>query len=184
MKKYLPLLFLIVFGGGSVVFRLLPHPPNFAPISALALFAGVYCASISRWWLFLPLGAMFFSDLVIGFYDWRIMGSVYGSFGAIGLIGLMVQKYKNAGSIILGSLGASLLFYLTTNFAVWAFSGMYPLTLEGVFLSYLMGVPFFKFTLLGDLFFTLLFFGTYELARVWLTRPEETAVLKRKMSTV
>lgn len=157
-------LFLIGAGILSIVARLLPHPANFTPIAALALFAGVYAAKISKWYLGIPLVAMALSDLFIGVYEWKIMAVVYGSFLAVGLFGLLVAKKKNVGTIILGTLGGSILFYLTTNFAVWAFTNMYPPTPEGLMMSYTMALPFFRNTILGDLFYTGLFFGAYELA--------------------
>ena len=160
--------FLILFflGAGilSIVARLLPHPANFTPMAALALFAGVYASRVSKWYLLAPLAAMLVSDVFVGFYEWKTMAVVYGSFFAIGLLGLLVLKYKNAGTIALGMLTGSILFYLTTNFAVWLFSGMYSPTLDGLLLSYYMAFPFFKFTLLGDLFYVSAFFGIYELA--------------------
>ena len=145
-------------------------------MAALALFAGVYASRASKWYLLAPLGAMLASDVFVGFYEWKTMAAVYGSFFAIGLIGLLVRKYKNAGTIALGTLAGSMLFYLTTNFAVWAFSGMYPITLEGLMLSYTMAIPFFKFTLLGDLFYVSLFFGIYELAMSFSSRHERATV--------
>jgi len=132
-------------------------------MAALALFAGMYASRVSKWYLLAPLGAMLASDLFVGFYEWQTMAVVYGSFFAIGLIGLLVRKYKNAGMITLGALSGSILFYLTTNFAVWAFSGMYEQTFQGLMFSYYMALPFFKFTLLGDLFYAGAFFGAYEL---------------------
>ncbi len=169
MNKTLFLLFLLAIAGISIAARLLPHPPNFAPIAALALFAGVYASKISKWYLLTPLAAMLVSDLFVGFYEWKVMVVVYASFFAIGLVGLLVQKYKSAtwriGTITIATLTGSMLFYLTTNFAVWAFSGMYAPTLDGLLLSYYMAIPFFKFTLLGDLFYVTLFLGSYALVQ-------------------
>ena len=164
MNKKFFFTFLLVIVGISIATRLLPHAPNFTPIAALALFAGVYGSKISKWYLLTPLAAMLVSDVFVGFYEWKTKAVVYGSFFAIGLGGLLVQKYKNIGTIALGALGGSILFYLSTNFAVWAFSGMYAPTLDGLMLSYSMGLPFFKFTFLGDLFYVSLFFGMYEFA--------------------
>ena len=164
MNKNFLIVFLLIIVGISIATRLLPHPPNFTPIAALALFAGVYASRISKWYLLLPLGAMLLSDVFIGFYEWKVMALVYGSFLAIALVGLLVRKYKNFGTVLLGSLGSAILFYLATNFAVWAFSGMYAPTFEGLMLSYTMALPFFKFTLAGNLIYTGLFFGAYEAA--------------------
>jgi len=164
MDKRFLVIFLLFVVGISIASRLLPHPPNFTPIAALALFAGVYASRISKWYLLLPLGVMLASDLFIGFYDWRIMAMVYTSFFVMGLGGLLIQRYKNFGTIVLGALGGSILFYLATNFAVWAFTGMYAPTLEGLMLSYTMALPFFKFTLAGNALYVALFFGIYEFA--------------------
>jgi len=164
MNKKFFLIFVLVIVGISIGTRLLPHPANFAPIAALALFAGVYGARISKWYLLAPLAAILLSDLFLGFYEWKVMGIVYGSFFAIGLFGLLVGKYKNPGTIILGSLGGSMLFYVVTNFAVWAFTAYYPATLDGLLMSYTMALPFFRNTLMGDLFYAGLFFGAYEFA--------------------
>lgn len=153
--------------------RLVPHPPNFAPIGALALFAGLYLANKSRWALLLPLGAMFLTDLAIGFYDAKLMLVVYGSFLFYGIFGYFIKDQKSLGTVTLATLAGSFLFYLTTNFAVWAFSPWYPPDLSGLMLSYFMALPFLKYTLLGDLFFTGVFVGGYELA---------LAVLRRKAS--
>lgn len=153
--------------------RLVPHPPNFAPIGALALFAGLYLANKSRWALLLPLGAMFLTDLAIGFYDAKLMLVVYGSFLFYGIFGYFIKDQKSLGTVTLATLAGSFLFYFTTNFAVWAFSPWYPPDLSGLMLSYFMALPFLKYTLLGDLFFTGVFVGGYELA---------LAVLRRKAS--
>ena len=180
------LIFLIFTALLSVAARLLPHPPNFAPVAALALFAGAYASRTSKWYLLLPVGVMFVSDLFVGFYEPRTMAVVYASFFAIGLIGFLVQKYKSAtmrvGAITLATLTGSILFYLTTNFAVWAFSGMYAPTLDGLFLSYYMAIPFFKFTLLGDLFYVSLFFGSYAFARSLSFRSALTPTTKAFVS--
>ncbi|HEY4509919.1 MAG TPA: DUF6580 family putative transport protein [Candidatus Paceibacterota bacterium] len=166
-KKFL-VTFLLFATAISVAARLLPHPANFTPMAALALFAGVYAAKVSKWYLLLPLGAMLVSDLFVGFYEWQTMAVVYASFFAIGLIGLLTRmcetRFHTFYAVILAAVSGSVLFYLTTNFAVWAFSGMYAPTLDGLMFSYYMGLPFFKFTLLGDLFYVFLFFGIYEFA--------------------
>lgn len=156
--------------------RLVPHAPNFTPIAALALFAGVYASKISKWYLFIPLAAMLVSDLFVGFYEPKTMAVVYASFFAIGLFGLLAQKIQSDGRrmAMLGfaTLTGSVLFFLTTNFAVWAFSGMYAPTLNGLLLSYTMALPFLKFSLLGNLFYTTFFFGAYEFALVFLAKQK------------
>ena len=105
---------LIILGFAS---RLLPHPANFAPIAAIAIFGGLYLPK--RWAIILPIIAMFVSDIFIGFYTWQIMVSVYLSFVLVGLIGLLVRKNKKAATVIGGTILGSILFFLMMSFAAW-----------------------------------------------------------------
>jgi len=181
-KKHLIIGFLLVALGIALAGRLLPHPPNFTPVGALALFAGIYLAQKSRWALLLPLAVVFLTDLAIGFYDTKLMLVVYGSFLFYGVFGLLIKDKKNLGTITLATLAGSFLFYLITNFGVWAFSPLYAPTLEGLMLSYTMGLPFLKYTLLGDLFFVGMFVGAYELA-VHLVRQKSFKLSLAKLFT-
>lgn len=151
----------LIFTAVAVIARILPHAPNVAPVAALALFAGVYLPK--RWSLALPIVAMLLSDLVVGFYDWQVMGAVYLGFILTVVIGWQVRNKLNPGTTLLGSVGGSLTFYFLTNFAVWAFSGMYAMTGAGLINSYVMGLPFLRFSLVGDLAWTTVFFVTYQL---------------------
>lgn len=157
MYKYIPALLLILLGIST---RLLPHPANFAPIAAIALFAGIYLPK--KFAIILPMVAMFLSDLVLGFYLWPVMISVYFSFAITGLLGLAIQKHKRVSTVLGGALLASILFFIITNGAVWAFGTMYSHNLNGLIQSYLMALPFFKNTLLGDLFYTGVLVGSME----------------------
>ena len=105
MKKLFPAFILITLG---IAARFLPHPANFAPIGAIAIFSGIYLPK--RWALILPLAAMFFSDLFIGFYSLPIMLSVYVSFAIMGLIGLLIRKYKKLSTVLGGTILGSLIF--------------------------------------------------------------------------
>ena len=142
--------------------RLIPHPPNFAPIAAMALFGGAYFSK--RWAAFLiPLAAMFITDLILGFHS--AMWAVYLSFILIVVIGMLLIKQKKISNIFLASVSASVMFFAITNFAVWASGIYYPKGLSGLAASYTAAIPFFHYTLLGDLFFVTLMFGSYELAK-------------------
>ncbi len=153
---------LITLGFAS---RLLPHPANFAPIAAIAIFGGLYLPK--RWAIILPAMAMFVSDIFIGFYTWQIMLAVYGSFVLTGVIGLLVRKNKKTATVIGGTILGSVLFFLITNFAVWAFGNMYTHTFADLMQCYTMAIPFFKNTLLGDLFYTGALVGAFELLTYW-----------------
>lgn len=150
---------LIVLG---VAMRLLPHLPNFTPIAAMSLFGGVYLDK--KYALILPLAALFISDVFIGFDSLESRLSVYSAFILVGLVGLAVRRRKTVLTIILGSLSGSVIFYLITNFAYFYHSSMYPHNLSGVLASYYNAIPFFRYTLLGDLVYTGLLFGAYEAA--------------------
>lgn len=147
---------LILFAVSS---RLLPHPPNFTPIAALALFGGVYLQK--RWALLIPMLAMLISDSLIGFH--ALMPWVYGSFLLTGLIGLWLKKHKQPQFILGAVIMSSLLFFVVTNFGVWVLpvSG-YPHTLAGLVQCYVAAIPFFKTELLGTLMYTSVLFLLYE----------------------
>lgn len=142
--------------------RLLPHAPNMAPVGALALFAGT--RGKSRWSMALPLAVMAISDVFIGFYEWKIMIAVYGSFLVFALIGRAFRKNISPERIVIASFAGSALFFFITNTAVWAFSPWYAKNVFGLFESLVMGLPFWRNALLGDLFYGAVFFGAYALA--------------------
>jgi hypothetical protein len=173
-KKNMGLLLIIV----GVAMRLLPHPANFAPISAIAMFGGTYLNK--KYALLIPLGALFLSDLYIGFYNIKLMLSVYGSFLIVGLMGLWLKKHKKFRNVLAVSVASSVIFFLITNFAVWAFSSWYAKSWTGLMQCYTMALPFFRNTLFGDLFYVGVFFGSYELVINWASKK----ILARQYETI
>ena len=161
--EFFAALIFILIGAGL---RLLPHAPNFTPIAAIALFAGVYFSRKAA--LILPLLAMAVSDIFIGYYDFWVMISVYGSFLLFVALGFWLKKHKKWHTIAGSAFLSAVLFFLITNFAVWVFTPWYAKTLSGIIQCYLLALPFLKNTLLGNLFYTLVFFGGYELIEVWI----------------
>lgn len=157
--------FLIFIGA---ICRLLPHPPNFTPIAAIALFGGVYFSKKIS--LILPILVMTISDLFLGFYSWHLMVFVYLSFLICVFLGFKLKNHKKWPTVLGYSLLGSIIFYLLTNFAVWAFTGWYQKGFSGLIQCYFMALPFFKNTLLGGLFYTTLFFGVYEITKVWIRK--------------
>jgi hypothetical protein len=151
--------------------RLIPHPPNFAPIAALALFGGGYFRD-RRLAFLVPLGALFLSDLVIGFYSQMYV--VYGSFILIVCIGLLLRKRRKPRAIAVATLASSILFFVITNFGVWALGSLYPRTISGLLACYVAAIPFFQNTLLGDAVYTALLFGGFTLAEKWWPALRET----------
>ena len=164
LKFVIALLFILV----GISLRLVPHAPNFAPIAAIALFGGVYFSKKIA--LILPIGVMAISDMFIGYYEPKLMVFVYGSFLLSVILGFWLKKHKKWHAVAGAAILSSVLFFLITNFAVWAFSPWYAKTLSGLSQSYLMALPFFRNTLLGDLFYTAVFFGVYELVIVWIRK--------------
>jgi hypothetical protein len=145
----------------AVLSRLLPHPPNVAPITALALFGGVYLEM--RYAFLIPLAAMLVSDALIGFYPG--FGWIYGSFLAIGLIGLWLKAHPGVINTAAAALTGSVLFFIVTNFGVWVSSPLYPHTPAGLGECYTAALPFFRNTLIGDAVYVGALFGAFELMK-------------------
>ena len=152
---------------GAAFTRLIPHYPNFTAIGAVALFGGAYFNK--KWLAFIvPLAALFLTDLIIGFYSQ--MWVVYLSFLLIVVIGMSLQGTKKPGKVILASISASVSFFIITNFAMWYGSSLYPQNFTGIIESYTAAIPFFSYTLLGDLFYVGIMFGVFEIAKVKFPR--------------
>jgi hypothetical protein len=152
--------------------RLIPHWPNFTPIAAMALFGGVY---MTRKYLafIIPLVAMFLSDLILGLHTSMI--AVYVAFSITVLIGIVVSRNPKFFNIAGAAITSTILFFLITNFASWLGSPMYPQTFGGLMACYVAGLAFLNDgngisflinSLLGDLFYTFVFFGVFYLARL------------------
>jgi hypothetical protein len=159
----------------AAALRLVPHPPNFTPIGAMALFSGAYLGR--RGLAFVaPLGALLLSDLVIGFYQG--MATVYFSVVLIVLIGWQLTPRGSFWRVSAAALASSVLFYLVTNFGMWLFSGIYPRTLGGLEACYIAAIPFFQNTVAGDLVYTGLLFGGFALLKDAIPRLREARTPK------
>ena len=153
--------------------RLLPHPPNFAPIAGMGLFGAAYFSK--KYFAFLiPFIAYWFSDLILNnvvyaqYYDgfqWFGSFAVYASFALIIVLGLVFLKKVNLNNLLLTGVSSSILFFLITNFGSWIGGVTYPQTFSGLIASYVAGIPFFWNTLAGDLFYISVLFGSYELVK-------------------
>jgi hypothetical protein len=156
--------------------RLVPHPPNFSPIGAMALMGGAY---LSRKWLaiLVPILALYLSDIILNnfvlseffgesmssrFFS-AYMLPVYGSIILIAFIGMKFLKRIKLPSVLLSALGASVVFYLVTNFGVWLAGSGYPKTIGGLISCFTAGLPFFKYTILGNVVFAGILFGIVEI---------------------
>jgi hypothetical protein len=150
--------------------RFLPHPYNFTPIGALGLFAGAHADK--RWaWLIAP-AALLLSDLFIGLYNPVVMAGVYAGFAAGGWLGRRYLGQGRTAPRIAGTAAAhAVLFFVVSNLGVWL-AGFYPRTVEGLVQCYVMAIPFFGSTLLGDLFYAVVLFGLYEAAGTWAAKRQ------------
>jgi hypothetical protein len=137
-----------------------PHPPNFTPIGAMALFSGAYLSRRTLAFV-APIAAMLLSDVVLGFHSG--MPFVYGSVALIVVIGWLALQHRSPVRIGAAALVGSVLFFAVTNFGTWALSGMYPLTFAGLTACYVAAIPFFQNTLAGDLFYAGVLFGGFAL---------------------
>jgi hypothetical protein len=153
--------------------RLLPHPPNFSPVEAIALFGGAYFAA-RGWALVVPLVAMFASDLALGLVNGGIYFDYFASAGfllvyaciALSTVLGFSLRGRVSGTRVLGcSLIGSVLFFLVTNFGAWLGSPAYPQNAAGLAAAYVAGIPFFQWTVLGTLFYAALLFGGFALLR-------------------
>jgi hypothetical protein len=173
---------LVLLVAAGVALRLsLRDLPNFSPVAALALFAGYYFRS-ATFALLVPLGVLTASDYVLGGYEGTVMIAVYGALAAPVAMRRIVRRscaaargwqrpLVAAGGILGCSLGASVAFFACSNLAVWLSTGMYMHSLRGLSACYLQALPFFRYTVAGDLVFATALFGGHAALRtlgVWL----------------
>ena len=154
--------------------RLLPHPPNFAPMGAIVLFGAAYFRKPILG-LVIALLAIWFTDLILNNtiyaanydgFQWFSTFWVYLGFIAIFALGLLALKKISLRNLVLTSISGSLLFFLITNFGAWKMSmGFYPDNFAGLMACYTAGIPFFWNSLLGDLFYVAVLFGSFELIK-------------------
>ncbi len=164
---WLAILFIIF----TVAVRLIPHVPNFSPLVAIALFAGVYLRK--RWAFIIPLVIYVTSDLIIGVHDAVLY--TWGSMALIIGIGLYLKSRKTPMTILGGTLVSSILFFIVTNFGVWA-SGWYPRTLEGLIQCFTLAIPFFRTSLASNILYGAVLFGAYELITKKIRTPLKQTV--------
>lgn len=161
---------------GFIVFaaltRLLPHAYNFTPLGAIALFGAAYFTD-KKWAFIVAIAAFWISDLLLNnityaaYYDgftWFTSGMLYtyGSIAMIVVLGYYLLKKITFGRVLGGALGASVIFFIVSNFGVWISSSMYPLSLEGLIACYTAAIPFFHYTIAGNVVYSAVLFGSYE----------------------
>jgi len=155
-NKYILVFLLIVVTSFSNV--LLSNIPNFSPVASVALFSGFYLSN-KKIALLVPIICMLISDYFIGFHS--LMWAVYLSFSVTVVIGFLMKK-ANGKLIFLNSIFSAVLFFIITNFAVWALGSFYSKDFTGLLTCFSMGIPFLKNTLLSAVIFSSILFGGYE----------------------
>ena len=151
--------------------RLIPHPPNFSPIGGMALFGAAYFSK-KHWAILVPFIALWLSSLILDnttlahYYDhfvWFSHPYVYIAILVIVAFGWVMLKKVKPANLVGASIGASLIFFLVSNFGVWLTSTVvYAKTFGGLMACYAAGLPFFGYTLAGDLFYIMVIFGSFE----------------------
>jgi len=141
--------------------RLLKIAPNITAVGAMALFAGAHLQN-KRLAFAIPLITMLLTDMVLGFH--KIMIPVYACFMITVCLGIFISNRKNIAGIAIASFTSSVIFFLVTNLPFW-YGNSYPWNIAGAMESYTLAYPFFKNSLVGDLVFTGVLFGAFELAR-------------------
>src|SRR3989304_1708374 len=150
------MVYFFIFAGAAL--RLLPHEPNFTPIAAIALFSGVNLSRKQA--LIIPILTMLAADIFIGFASFWVTISVYGSFLIISLLGLWLKNHQKIQNMVMVSLTGSFIFFFLINF-------------------YYMALPFFRNTVLGDLFYVAVIFGLFELSKLLVSKR---SVIWKKIS--
>ena len=137
--------------------RFVPHPWNATPLPAIALFSGVYLSK--RFAILLPLAIVAVSDVILGWHS--TVPFTWGAFAVTGGLAWWIRVRPSAARIVAGSLLGSVIFFVVTNFGVWAMQTLYPKTAAGLWECYVAGLPFFRNALAGDLIYTSVLFGMY-----------------------
>lgn len=141
-----------------VAARLLPHLPNFNPVVAAALFAG---ATLDRRALALAVPAlgMLVSDLFITRDVLAVTVVVYAALLLPALIGMFARRFRVSRMLVPAALASTLTFFVASNLAVWAFSGMYSLDMAGLAACFAAALPFLQYSIAGDLAWSVALFG-------------------------
>lgn len=176
---------------GAMLTRVLPHPPNVTPMTAICLFSGM--ALGYRFLTFvLPFVVLYASDFLINNTIGRVfisdtseiifwtdfMNYTYGSYFLIILLSAYFLKNAKTQSVVLMAVGSGILFFLLTNFSSFVGISIYPKSFAGLMLCYEAGLPFFRISIIGDIVFALILFWSYQA----ITRPQQTVTTVKEIS--
>jgi len=147
--------------------RIIPHPWNFTAVGAMCLFGGAY---FRRWWaaLLVPMAALLLSDVILaatvyGFRGLNVISMSYLLFAFTTLLGMTLRRRVSILTVPAAAIIASAGFFLISNFHVWLTGHTYPHTQAGLMACYLAAIPYAQNMLLGNLFYSAVMFGGWEL---------------------
>ena len=152
------------------VTRLLPHPPNFTPVAAIALFGGASFSNVRAAFFVPPLGLLL-SDLVLGFS--AITPVIYACFALITCIGLWLRQRQNVYNVTAAAVVSALMFFVLSDLGTWALTDLYPHTSAGLLQCYTVALPYLRNMLTSTLIYTALLFGGLYLAERRFTSLRE-----------
>jgi len=155
----------------DVAARLLPHAWGFTPVAASGLFAA-RMLRLPILAVIVPVAAMALTGWALGADDWRVSLVIYAAIATPALLGIATHRFQGALPVVATMLAGSLVFFALSNLAVWAFSGMYPLTMAGLTECFVAALPFLDKNVMGDLIWTGVLFGG-----AWLV--QQAPALKR-----
>lgn len=170
----------LLFTLAVLAFRFAPeHIPNVVPLGSLALWAGFYLGK--RTATVLMLAVLAISNYILGWYDWRIMSVVCGATLLYVLLGsaacsLARNGWRKYAGAFTGAVLGSVWFFLLTNGAVWLFGNWYPKTIAGLDSCFVAGLPFWRNSLIADLYGVAAFFGLSTIMALRPFRPGLPAV--------
>jgi hypothetical protein len=173
VAKMLVFLFIVI----AVLLRILPHPWDLTPVGAMFLFAGARCRTKPEG-ILLPLVALMVSDIFVvyvlyhGQYPW-VSPVTWLGFACVACLGFLLRGRFQPVATAGASLLAAIVFYLISNFVVWATSGMYPHSTTGLVTCYVAALPFLRNAALGNLVYGALLFGGFEWMRWWSATKQE-----------
>jgi hypothetical protein len=159
MQRFLAIIGMIVLAATST---LLPHPPNFTPLAAIALFAGAQF--IDRRAVFaVTLGTLLLRDAILGFHV--LMPFVYACYALNVCLGFWLRTDQRPWQVASAALVGSVVFFVVTNFAAWALLGTFPQSFKGLIACFVAGIPYFRNTVSSDLLYAMAMFGGFALAQ-------------------
>ena len=149
--------YILIFLAG--ISRVIPHPANFTALNGIGLFGGKHLDRKTA--IISIVFIMLFTDGLLGFYNPKIMISVYLSLIISILLGQYLKYNFNTKNLFVAIFASSTVFFIITNLAVYFFSGMYVLNYSGLIRCFAMALPFYRNMFLGDIIYTTAIFGTY-----------------------